>query len=101
MARYYSEMFERKVVKVVAQDDTGVYASVNKNIVLRDGPRQIFINFPGWKNPRKVLTTDKQYLEFIRLYERSSYMRTRPTEIKEIAGSAKEVIKRVLAAGGV
>jgi len=101
MARYYSEMFNGKVTKVIAQDETGIYSSISGSIVKRDSPTQITIHLPGWRKPRKISTTDKDYLEYVRLYERNSYMRTSPTEIKEMVGSAKEVIKKVLAAGGI
>lgn|GEM_PF-5733878 len=85
---------------MVVQDETGVYvAGTNGVIVLRNGVSHTWVNFSDWLEPRKVTTTSEEYLAFIREFERSSYMITLPTELRELPGTTKEVALAVFERG--
>jgi len=54
------------------------------------------IKLPEWKEPRKVKTNTKEFLDFVRRCERNYYMETTPTEIREYEGTREEVIEAAL-----
>ena len=103
---YYIEMpvlGERRIGYVVAQDSTGIYRSRgtdNTSIYqIREAETEL-AKLQDWPTHKQVKTTSWDYLEFIRLWERNSYMTTRPTKIKTVEGeSAVDVIKSVIGAG--
>lgn len=99
MAYCYVELNDGKAESVLAQDKTGIYAGgLSDNGLFDFGlcrePRKTWVKLPEWEDARLVLTTDLEYLDFIRRCERGTYMTTKPTEIFEIPGSAAKVIKQ-------
>lgn len=100
MARYYFEKLHGVIHKVVAQDETGVYSCNTAGAwIQQDSPDTVWVKLEEWPDARLVRTTSWEYLEFSRLWERSSYWETRPTKIYEEEGNAKEVALRALARG--
>ena len=104
--KYYIEvpvLGERRIGYVVAQDETGIYRSHSNDstrIYQIRGVEMEWAKLEDWPAHKEVETTSWDYLEFIRLWERNSYMTTRPTEIKTVEGeSAVDVIKSVIGAG--
>lgn len=108
MARYYLEMVNGRIAEVVAQDETGVWSGAMYDLqerpTLKIGhdaePEETYIKLPEWEEPRRVSTTSVEYLDNLRRVERSSYMQSRPTAIKERPGSAQEVIRAIFAEAG-
>lgn len=104
MTRYYMELIDGRIDEVVAQDETGVWIGVVFDSP--DGPtlkvrqymeaEETIAKLPEWKQPRRVLTTSVDYLDFLRRCERGAYVESVPTEIRERLGSAEEVIRRAL-----
>lgn len=100
VVRYYLEKLDKKIHKVILQDETGVYSSDTAGqMILRDGVRLVWANLPEWAFPREVLTTSMEYLDFVRRFERNSYMATRPTKIREEEGTLQEVLEKILVRG--
>lgn len=109
MARYYLEIVNGWIAEVVSQDETGVWSGAMYDLqegptlkVGRDAePEETYIKLPEWEEPRRVSTTSVEYLDNLRLVERSSsYMQSKPTTIKELSGSAQEVIRAIFAEAG-
>ncbi|MEW6244340.1 MAG: hypothetical protein AB1497_08795 [Bacillota bacterium] len=107
MARYYTESASGRLREVIAQDDSGVlsgalYSRENGQTEIRTAfyyPKDdLWIKLPEWQKPRKVSTTSRDYLDFVRRCERGPYTATTPSEIMERPGSAEEVILAVFEA---
>jgi hypothetical protein len=102
------ELIDGRVDKVVAQDETGVWIGVVFDSPEGPTPKvrqymeveETIAKLPEWRQPRRVLTTSVDYLDFLRRCERSSYMESVPTEILERPGSAEEVIGVIFAEAG-
>lgn len=101
MSRCYAEITrDGKIDHLVYQDETGVYDYVlrgdgNGKFVPAYMLRSTTIKLPGEK-PKKVMTNERDFLEFARLFERNMYMETTPTEIREYEGTREEVIQAAM-----
>jgi len=101
MSRCYAEITrDGKIDHLVYQDETGVFsysqdAKIEKLIQMRS-LTETWIKLPEWKEPRKVMTNTKDYLEYMRLFERNIYMETTPTEIRKYEGTREEVIETAM-----
>lgn len=109
MARYYTENMEGRIRRVVAQDETGLYnGAVCKSgtdtpsirIIQCRQPSMLPIKFPEWPRSREVSTVSEEYLEFRRRMDRNPRFRPTPSEVKEMPGTAGEVIRKVLEEAG-
>jgi hypothetical protein len=99
MARYYVEFLDDSIYRVVAQDANGLYyAGVVDGIlrINRTQPYETWVKLPEWSQPRKVCTTNRDYLDVVRRVERNIRSRCVPGEIITKEGPAKEVIRVVI-----
>lgn len=100
MVRYYTEELDCHIDHLIVQDDKGVYTAkqIRPNTVgvlcIRSA-RPFLIKLPEWEDCREVDTTSREYLEFIRWWERGPYTVTRPSEIREAEGTIEEVVRKV------
>lgn len=97
----YAEISRDNEVKfLVLQDDTGIYSYLpkigEKKIVQAYPLTEMSIKLPEWDKPRKVKTNTREFLDFVRRFERNSYMETTPTEIREYEGTKEEVIQAAM-----
>ena len=100
MSYCYAELTQDgKIKHLVFQDETGVYDYVlNKDggkFIQTYMLRRTSIKLPGEK-PKKVMTNTKDFLEFVRRFERNYYMETTPTEIREYEGTREEVVQAAM-----
>jgi hypothetical protein len=109
VARYYTESLDGRICEVVAQDETGLYSGAVCRIgadapVLRTiqwrRPSMLWVKLPEWLGPREVCTTSKEYLECKRRVERNSWSETIASEMKEMPGTAEEIISAVMKQAG-
>ena len=97
MIRCYAEKSKDGMIDhLIIQDETGVFyyePGGKVEFVPRNLLSQAFIKFPG-KADQTVMTNTREFLEFVRLCERNSYMTTIPTEIREYEGTKEEAAKK-------
>ncbi|MBP7892724.1 MAG: hypothetical protein KA063_04220 [Firmicutes bacterium] len=109
MARYYTENLDGRIYGIAAQDETGLYGGAICRVTSEAAevrisrerlPRMLPIKLPEWPQPREVSTVSEDYLEYQRRVERNPRIRLTPSEIKELPGTAEEVIREVLEDAG-
>lgn len=109
MARYYTENLDGRIHSIAAQDETGLYGgaicrvngeAAEVRISRERLPRMLSIKLPEWPQPREVSTVSEDYLEYQRRVERNPRIRLTSSEIKEMPGTAEEVIRKVLEDAG-
>ncbi len=99
--RYYTEELDGRIDHMVVQDETGTY-TVYENEGAHNGDgllavpytteERMPVKLPDWKDAREVSTASRDYLEYIRVFERSSYMWTIPSEIREMEGTIEDAV---------
>ncbi len=104
MVRYYTEDLNGRIDHLVVQDETGTY-TVYENEGADSGDslmavpytteERMPVRLPGWEDAREVSTASRDYLEYIRVFERSSYMWTIPSKIREVDGTIEDVVLKV------
>lgn len=95
----YAEIKDNEIKSLVLQDNTGVYSyspEAEKKLVQTHLLTEMSIKFPEWEKPRKIKTNTREFLDFVRRFERNDYMETTPTEIREYEGTREEVIQAAL-----
>lgn len=96
---YAEKTKDGKIDRLVYQDETGVYDYVPNEdggkLIQAYMLRRTTIKLPG-EEPKEVMTNERDFLEFARLFERNMYMETTPTEIREYEGTREEVIQAAL-----
>lgn len=100
MIRYFLEKLDRKISSIVLQNENGVFlARTDGTIREYEGLRQIWVKLPGWEGSREVSTASREYLEYMREFERNSYTATRPTPIREEEGTISKLVEKILVRG--
>lgn len=101
MSYCYAEITqEGKIDYLVFQDETGVYfyspKAKKEKLIQMHLLTETSIKLPEWEKPKKVMTNTKDFLEFVRRFERNYYMETTPTEIREYEGTREEVVQSAM-----
>lgn len=55
----------------------------------------VWAKLDDWREPRKISTASREYLEFIRQFERPAYSAQKPTSIKEVDNTLDEFIQKL------
>lgn len=100
MVRYYLEIIGKQICRLIMQDEKGTYhVKTDGSVVFHEKIDGLWVKLPEWAEPREVSTSDKDYFEYSRRFERNSYMVSRPTEIREEEGTIKDIIDLVFSRG--